>query len=183
MMWISLREVHGADEHTSLRSLEFSLREARSGETECQYLSSRQYSALNKDFQIDDVFVDPKLSVSNQLVVFCPRAVCNNFPPNLLTNKRNNDIGSCGSSRVWLNLASLGKIKVKRVHPHSFSSTSSDYREQNFHCCRHCKFYSWVNDLMRLTGVRIRLPWLGNRIFIVNDSILNNAPSTWSVPK
>ena len=30
------------------------LREARSGETECQYLSSRQYSALNKDFQ-DDV--------------------------------------------------------------------------------------------------------------------------------
>ena len=27
--------------------------------TECQYLSSRQYSALNKDFQMDDVFVDP----------------------------------------------------------------------------------------------------------------------------
>jgi hypothetical protein len=31
------------------------------GETEGQYLSSRQYSALNKDFQMDDVFVDPKL--------------------------------------------------------------------------------------------------------------------------
>ncbi len=38
------------------------------GETECQYLSSRQYSALNKDFQMDDVFVDPKLLVINKII-------------------------------------------------------------------------------------------------------------------
>jgi hypothetical protein len=35
------------------------------GETECQY---RQYSALNKDFQMDDVFIDPKLLVINKII-------------------------------------------------------------------------------------------------------------------
>jgi hypothetical protein len=40
------------------------------GETECQYLSSRQYSELR---QVP--------IISNVAAAFC-RAVCNNFPPN-----------------------------------------------------------------------------------------------------
>jgi hypothetical protein len=31
-------------------------------------LSSRQYSALNKDYLLDDVFIDPKLLVINKII-------------------------------------------------------------------------------------------------------------------
>jgi hypothetical protein len=66
---------------------------------------------------------------------------------------------------------------------HHEAATKNFYRRRSYEGVRWKKGWRWKWKVVYVWGISRLLPWLGNRIFIVNDSILNNAPSTWSAPK